>query len=178
MKSKNPFRIGALVDVINENLKGKVIRVDGRQITLESEDGFLYTYLEDELVISREWNSLIKVADNELAREGRVKNTQIKTIKGSVVKEIDLHIHELTNTEAGMTKFDKLSLQLETARKELESAIQKKQQKIIFIHGYGAGILKKELRILLGNYPVAFHDASYTEYGLGATEVLIFQNKK
>ena len=173
-----PFGIGEFVNVINENLKGKVIRIDGHQITLESEDGFLYTYNEDELVISREWNSLIKVANNELVREGRRINSQIKTKKRSVVKEIDLHIHELTDTEAGMTKFDKLSLQLETARKELESAIRKKQQKIIFIHGYGAGILKKELRTLLENYPVAFHDASYTEYGLGATEVLIFQNKR
>ena len=76
-----------------------------------------------------------------------------------------------------MTNFDKLSLQLETARKALESSLEKKQQKLIFIHGRGAGVLKKELINLLSKYPVIFHDASYTEYGQGATEVLLFQNK-
>lgn len=77
-----------------------------------------------------------------------------------------------------MSNYDKLSLQLNTAQKELELAIDKKQQKIIFIHGRGEGVLKKELRILCSKYPVEYHDASYTEYGMGATEVLIFQNKK
>ena len=35
---------------------------------------------------------------------------------------------------------------------------------------------KSELQRLLGNYPVKYYDASYKKYGLGATEVYIYQN--
>jgi DNA-nicking Smr family endonuclease len=92
--------------------------------------------------------------------------------------EVDLHIHELVDSELGMSNFDKLSLQLETAKLKLEEAIATKQKKIVFIHGRGDGVLKHEVRALFKKYPVSFHDASYTKYGQGATEVLIFQNKK
>ena len=60
-----------------------------------------------------------------------------------------------------MSSYDKLSLQLKTAKEALERAIHKKQQKIIFIHGRGEGVLKNELRTLFGKYPVDYHDASY-----------------
>ena len=63
-------------------------------------------------------------------------------------------MHELIDSEKGMSNYDKLSLQLKTVQRELELAISKKQQKIIFIHGRGEGVLKKELRILCSKYPV------------------------
>ena len=31
---------------------------------------------------------------------------------------------------------------------------------------------------LFGRYPVRFYDASYKKYGLGATEVYVYQNPK
>ena len=40
----------------------------------------------------------------------------------------------------------------------------------------GEGVLKSELQALLNKYPVKHYDASYKKYGLGATEVYIFQN--
>ena len=49
---------------------------------------------------------------------------------------------------------------------------------IIFIHGVGEGVLKNELHYLFGRYPVRFYDASYKKYGLGATEVYVYQNQK
>ena len=71
-----------------------------------------------------------------------------------------------------------LSLQLETAKKKIEFAITKRIPKIVFIHGVGEGVLKSELHYLFGRYPVRFYDASYKKYGLGATEVYVFQNLK
>lgn len=69
-----------------------------------------------------------------------------------------------------------LNIQLETAKRKLEFAIKKRISKIVFIHGVGEGVLKSELVRLFKNYPVKFYDASYKKYGLGATEVYIFQN--
>jgi hypothetical protein len=41
----------------------------------------------------------------------------------------------------------------------------------------GEGVLKVELEYLFGRYNnVKFYDANYQKYGVGATEVYIFQN--
>ena len=71
-----------------------------------------------------------------------------------------------------------LTLQLNTAKSKIEFAISKRISKIIFIHGVGEGVLKSELHYLFGSYPVRFYDASYKKYGLGATEVYVYQNPK
>ena len=78
----------------------------------------------------------------------------------------------------GMDNFDMLTLQLNTAKRKIEYAISKRISKIIFIHGVGEGVLKSELHYLFGRYPVRFYDASYKKYGLGATEVYVYQNPK
>ena len=65
-----------------------------------------------------------------------------------------------------------------TAKSKIEYAISKRISKIIFIHGVGEGVLKNELHYLFGRYPVRFYDASYKKYGLGATEVYVYQNQK
>lgn len=179
MKAKSTFTIGDRVSVINDTLVGKITNIDQGLIHVECQDGFLYSFTENEIVHNKEWNTLIKNGTKELPRKPLDKGkNKFRSKKGNMIKEIDLHLHELVASEKGMSNFDKLSLQLSTARKELESAISNKHQKIIFIHGIGEGILKSELQLLFKKYPVSFQDASYTEYGLGATEVRIFQNKK
>ncbi|MEO1031898.1 MAG: Smr/MutS family protein, partial [Bacteroidota bacterium] len=91
--------------------------------------------------------------------------------------EVDLHIHKLTDSTKGMTNFDMLNLQLDTARRQLEFAIKKRIPKMVFIHGVGEGVLRQELETLLGRYNnLKFYDADYKTYGIGATEVRIFQN--
>jgi dsDNA-specific endonuclease/ATPase MutS2 len=57
--------------------------------------------------------------------------------------------------------------------------MRKRIQKVVFIHGKGAGVLQEELKYLFGRYDnVKYYDADYKKYGLGATEVYIFQNSK
>ena len=91
--------------------------------------------------------------------------------------EVDLHIHHLTNSTKNMSNFEMLNLQLDTARSQLEFAIRKRIQKVVFIHGVGQGVLKAELETLLSRYNnVNFYEASFSEYGAGATEVYIYQN--
>jgi dsDNA-specific endonuclease/ATPase MutS2 len=70
-----------------------------------------------------------------------------------------------------------LNIQLDTAKRQLNFAISKRIQKVVFIHGVGEGVLKEELRYLFNRYDnVKFYDADYQKYGLGATEVYIYQN--
>lgn len=47
-------------------------------------------------------------------------------------------------------------------------------KKIIFIHGVGNGRLKQEIiSVLKATRGISFQDASYKEYGFGATQVNI-----
>ena len=179
MNPKNEFRIGQRVGVVNETLEGKIIELRLHKITIECDDGFNYEYSPKELVLKKDWKNMIQ---GRYEKEADDQNTSshLNTLpkKKTHIEEVDLHIHELIDTENGMSNFDKLSLQLRVAREKLEMAILKKQKKIVFIHGRGDGVLKNEVRQLFKKYPVEFYDASYSKYGTGATEVHIFQNKK
>ena len=91
------------------------------------------------------------------------------------IKEVDLHIHELLDDEAGMSDNDKLQHQLDVFRKEMKSAIEANYRRIVFIHGVGSGSLKLKIRSELQNKykKYQFQDASFKEYGYGATMVLL-----
>ncbi len=179
MKIEREFQTGDRVGVINETLTGKVIEVRSGSITVRCDDGFHYTFDPKELVLQKEWNDMINMVPEIHQKNPEQRPSPKADVKNKPEQaEIDLHLHELIENEDGLSSHDKLSLQLGEARQRLEMAIGKKEKKIIFIHGRGDGVLKKELQYMLRNYPVEFHDASYTKYGMGATEVIIYQNKK
>ena len=89
--------------------------------------------------------------------------------------EVDLHIGELTDTLSGMEPKDMLEMQLEEVRKTMQAHSKRVGQKIVFIHGKGEGVLRKAvLELLKKEYPKAeLQDASFREYGFGATLVTI-----
>lgn len=88
---------------------------------------------------------------------------------------IDLHASEILETTAGMSNVDILNYQLDVFRKTLEEFKKNKGMKIIFIHGKGEGVLRNaivhELRYRYKSY--TYQDASFQEYGYGATQVII-----
>ena len=91
---------------------------------------------------------------------------------------VDLHIHQLVNSQQGLDNYDMLTIQLDTAKRQLDFAIQKRIQRIVFIHGIGEGVLKIELEFLFKRYEnVKYYEADFQKYGRGATEVYIYQNK-
>ena len=92
--------------------------------------------------------------------------------------EVDLHIHQLVKSYKKFSKHEILTLQLDTAKRQLQFAMRKRIQKVVFIHGVGEGVLKLELEYLFKQYDnIKFYDANYQKYGLGATEVYIYQSK-
>ena len=91
------------------------------------------------------------------------------------VIEVDLHISELVDTTAGLSPADILNLQIDEFRKVMDANLRNKGQKIVFIHGKGEGVLRaalmKELNHRYKGHQV--QDASFREYGFGATQVTI-----
>ncbi|MDH6534221.1 DUF2027 domain-containing protein [Parabacteroides sp. 52] len=101
--------------------------------------------------------------------------TANKKKPASTVIEIDLHIQELLDDTSGMSNADILTYQLDKFHEILADHAGKKGQKIVFIHGKGDGVLRnaieKELKTRYKSY--YFQDASFREYGFGATMVTI-----
>ncbi|MCD6555813.1 MAG: DUF2027 domain-containing protein [Bacteroidales bacterium] len=103
------------------------------------------------------------------------KPKEFKKKEPKLIKEVDLHIHELIDDETGMSDFGKLQFQLDVFHKEMASAIKEGYKRIVFIHGVGTGSLKLKIRNELQHKykQFQFQDASFKEYGYGATMVLL-----
>lgn len=89
--------------------------------------------------------------------------------------EVDLHIAQLLDNTAGMDNTAMMQVQLDTVRRVMKEHSRRIGQKIIFIHGKGDGVLRKGvLALLRKEFPKATtQDASFREYGFGATLVTI-----
>lgn len=89
---------------------------------------------------------------------------------------VDLHITELLDNEAGLSPKDMLDYQMKVFREKMDEYIaHPRVRKVVFIHGKGNGRLKLELRKCLDhNYKrCQYQDASFEEYGGGATLVYV-----
>ncbi len=88
---------------------------------------------------------------------------------------VDLHIHELLDNTHGLSNADILNYQVDAFRKTMDENLRNHGKKIVFIHGKGEGVLRQALMKEL-NYRYKGHDvqdASFREYGYGATQVTI-----
>ena len=176
------LEIGNKVAVIDDALEGIVVAISDDKISVQIE-GMIFYFDKTELIkIGKSQNEISKYSDinNDLLKQKINEKTKAKSAfvknKNEVVLEVDLHINQLTKSTKGMDNYDMLSLQIDTAKHKIEFAIKKRISKIVFIHGVGEGVLKSELQYLFNKYPVKYYDASYQKYGLGATEVYIYQN--
>lgn len=178
------FRAGDKVAVLDDKLEGIVVSIEDNLVKMETSEGFLLEFQAQELVKMEADTSLFQ--DNTMDFSAVIKEKEaFKKPKSRRIKskernappmEVDLHIEKLVNSFKRMSNFEILDLQLETAKRQLEFAIRKHIQKIVFIHGVGEGVLKAELDSLFGRYDhLKFYDADYSKYGLGATEVYFFQ---
>ena len=182
------FNKGDKVSVLDEDVNGVVLSVKDKEVTIETEDSFTMTYFVNELLkindSSNLMDSIKRMNVGEVATEKEIPKPRsfVKEKKDKreiPVPEFDLHIEKLVPNKRGMSNYDILTLQAETAKRHIEFAIKNRIPKIVFIHGVGEGILKSELDFLLGRYDnIAFQDGNYQKYGQGATEVFIKQSSK
>ena len=95
--------------------------------------------------------------------------------KDEPILEVDLHAHELIDTTAGLSNGDILRLQMDKFHEVMQANLKNKGKKIVFIHGKGEGILRNELeKVLRQRYKYCYYqDASFQQYGYGATQVTI-----
>ncbi len=182
------FNIGDIVSVLDEAIDGVVVGVKNNEITIETTDKFTMTYFVKELVKINNSNDLNYIIRSETLVNKSIdiqpsKKQNAPSFKSDKIErgvpEFDLHIEKLVKIFRGMSNYDILTIQTETAKRHIEFAIKNRIPKIVFIHGVGEGVLKAELDFMLNRYEgISFQDANYQKYGLGATEVYFKQNVK
>lgn len=105
----------------------------------------------------------------------RPKAVSRKPVRDGAPLEVDLHATELLDTTDGMSPAEILNYQIDTFRKVMDENVKYVGRKIVFIHGNGEGVLRaalhKELNHRYKGHEVS--DASFREYGFGATMVTI-----
>ncbi|MDD2475417.1 MAG: DUF2027 domain-containing protein [Dysgonamonadaceae bacterium] len=144
-------------------------------------------YFEDDAIVyyitkkdMPEREMLITTQDIQQAiieKETPTRRPRIQKIKKKEddILEIDLHINQLLDTISGMSNKEMLDYQMSKFNEVMNENKNKKNKKIVFIHGKGDGVLKNEIiKTLKKQYQKAYYqDASFQEYGYGATMVII-----
>ncbi len=103
------------------------------------------------------------------------KPKPVKQVQEEDKEEVDLHIEQLVDNPKTLTPAEMLEIQMGRFNIALEGAIRNRRKRIVFIHGVGNGRLRLEIRRTLDQkYPtLRYQDASFKEYGYGATMVIL-----
>ena len=172
---------GDRVQWLDEDLEGEVLEVTPEGIRVRTSDGFEITAAPGTVVRIPEGASLPVPPSAAREKPQEKPNRRNPSAGGKKARyapalEVDLHIEKLHPAPQRLNTYEILDMQLETARRQLEFALRKRIQKVVFIHGVGQGVLKAELRTLFRRYDhLKVREADYRAYGLGATEIYIPQ---
>ncbi|MCR4920113.1 MAG: DUF2027 domain-containing protein [Bacteroidaceae bacterium] len=109
------------------------------------------------------------------ARTSRPDPSHSKPNQKPTLVEVDLHIEQLLDTTAGLSAGDLLMVQMKEFRRVMDQHAGEPGSRIVFIHGKGEGVLRKNiLQELRSRYKhCTAQDASFREYGFGATMVKV-----
>jgi hypothetical protein len=127
--------------------------------------------------LNTELDKLTQDDFQKVVKSKEVKEKSQKKHKPNSPEEVvvDLHISELLDNPEGLSNREMLEIQLEKVESEMNVAIESHVKRIVFIHGVGQGVLKQEVTNLLKRKfkKYYFQDASFKEYGYGATMVTL-----
>ncbi|MDR1551850.1 MAG: DUF2027 domain-containing protein [Prevotellaceae bacterium] len=120
------------------------------------------------------------LSDSEIAKslndKKDISHKKTKPAGEPEIEEIDLHIESLIENKENISSGEILKLQIDRFTIALDLGISAHTKRMVFIHGLGNGKLKHEVRRLLDTRyagKVRYQDASFKEYGYGATMVYI-----
>lgn len=193
MQAIEDIHIGDEVRFLDSVGGGRVARIDANRhlIYIEDEDGFEIPTPLSQIVVTTpaKQASVVRPEATPTPRDMQTKVVGTAVIPSAIerrakgkreakkedILEIDLHISALTDRWQQIERSEMLHLQMDVFRRTMRDNIRYKGKKIVFIHGRGEGILKAAIATELRNhYPACeYQDASFAQYGFGATMVII-----
>ncbi len=175
-KKGKPFKPLPVIQE-NINLKGAKLMKESSFVDNDyfDEKAMLYYLLKGSF--EQKLESLSEKEIEEVKKEKGKKEFRKKAKRRDEpgILEVDLHIHELLDDTGGLSNSEMLAIQMDKFHQVMKENLKNKKRKIVFIHGIGNGTLKTELRKALDRkYKDHYYqDASFREYGYGATMVII-----
>lgn len=169
------FREPALLyDIVRNDQPIRQVFVDAKEVLDAITGGEESEAEESDEVMPQEARPVRKQTKEDLKR-AKAEYRQSQRHLGKDVLEVDLHISALLDNTAGLSNAVLLSTQLTEFRTVMDRYIKKKGQQIVFIHGKGEGVLREAIiKELQRRYRTCiWQDASFREYGFGATLVTI-----
>ena len=162
------FKEGDKVSFLNQVGEGTIIKAEVDRYLIEDEHGFDDWYEERELVAKNK----LEIGGVQRKDSSVSRNPSKSEAHANSLLEIDLHFNKLVEFPKNFTNFEMLEIQLREARNFLDKAKRGGNKRVVLIHGIGEGRLKEEIHTMLERMDnLRFYDASYAEYGRGATEV-------
>ncbi|MCK9611970.1 MAG: DUF2027 domain-containing protein [Bacteroidales bacterium] len=164
---------------VNKEYKFKAVKLLKEDNYIENsvfnKKAFIYKIYELPATDSKDVEKPASITDVQLKRDSLIHKHKIE----DGFAEVDLHIETLCEEHVSLSKHEKMQVQLDYFTRCLENAISENYERVIFIHGVGAGVLKLEITKILEQYSfLEYFDASIARYGIGATEVLIYKKNK
>lgn len=151
-----------------------------RQVLVEAKDVLdAITSIQEEVKEERanapQADKPMRTQTKDDLRRAKAEYRQSQRHFGKDVLEVDLHIKALLDNIEGLSASVLLNTQLTEFRTVMDRYIKKKGQQIVFIHGKGEGVLREAIiKELQRRYRTClWQDASFREYGFGATLVTI-----
>jgi hypothetical protein len=165
------FKVGEIVSFINDTGTGQILKIEGAQAEVMMDYGF------------EEWHPLADLVPRKAMELGAIiQKDEPRTYlergqaRSHAVGEIlvDLHFEALVDFPKNFSAHEKLQIQLKEGRHAIDKARRGGVKKVVLIHGVGQGRLREEIYSMLERMDKTdFYDASYAQFGKGATEVVL-----
>ena len=161
------MQIGEKVSVIDDNLKGKVIKISVDQVKIEDEHGFVHNFPKEKLI----------VIDPNLYKNSPViyKKESQKIISKKHNKsplKLDLHFDLLVKNPLDYNAFERLMIQREKLQETIEFCKKNKIKQLQIIHGIGDGVLQKMVyEVLQGLTNIEYDNGDFFYHQSGNVKV-------
>ncbi len=172
------FKIGQKLRYIND-VGGGVLQhiLPNGNLLIIDEEGFEYTVSpSDVLVVNEALDEQLSGVSKKVKKETKIVRKATRKVKSkpkqSDSKIIDLHIEKIYPNYRQLEKWDILNRQMGYLKAQLQRVKSQNIKKVVIVHGVGEGKLRKEVHQLLDSLKnIDYHEASYVEFGQGATQV-------
>lgn len=161
------MKIGDLVSVIDDDLKGKISAFKGNLMQIEDEHGFHYEIEKAKIVPQ---NPTIYKDISAISK--KENSTKISKKNQTHPQSIDLHFEKLVNNPQEFESWERLMIQREKLIEKLEYCRNNHLKKLNIIHGIGDGVLQNMVHeVLQGFAGIEYEDHDFFYHSSGNVEV-------
>lgn len=176
----NTFVIGEQIGFLHEQGQAVVLELLSNNIVrIKDSDGFEQIRNCSDLIkiygTNYKLDNVVIPIEKQFTKGKKKTNpTNNSSQQQNTFWEIDLHVDRIINSYSSLSNTEILLKQIHQFKDFFQRAKNKRIPKIVVIHGVGEGVLKNEIRSYLSKQEnIEFFDASYLDYGKGATEIRI-----